>query len=164
MPVLTERARESAVALACSGWDTLVVTGPDRRTWLEGLVTCQVGPLAPGQGAWGLSLNRQGKIQSVVWIVAAADALWLALAPGTLESIELELSRRLIMEDAELERPNQAHAWFSFHGPEAERRAGELASTLGGHAGSIDWTGLGGAALVVPNERAPEVVQACADH
>jgi folate-binding protein YgfZ len=163
MPVLTELARESAVALACNGWETLVVTGPDRRSWLEGLVTCQVGPLAPGQGAWGLSLNRQGKIQSVVWIVAAADALWLALAPGTLESTELELSRRLIMEDAELARPHDAHAWFSLHGPEAERRAGALASALGGHAAAIDWTGLGGAALVVPNERAQDVLRACAD-
>jgi tRNA-modifying protein YgfZ len=142
-------------------WETLVVTGPDRRTWLEGLVTCELKNLTPGQGTWGLALNRQGKIQSVLWVVASPDALWLALAPGTGEAMETELSRMLIMEDAELERPEPAHVWLALHGPNAARRAAELAELAGGHSGPIDFTGLGGAALVIPKEREAELLEAC---
>jgi len=141
----------------------MIVTGTERRSWLEGLVTCQVGQLEPGQGTWGLVLNRQGKIQSVLWVVAAADALWLALAPGTMDQIEPELGRMLIMEDAELARPENAQRWFALHGPQAAERARALAERFAGHAGALDWTGLGGAALLVAAERAAEVSEACRD-
>src|SRR3954471_17846148 len=86
-----EPAREAVGVRPCADWGTLVVSGPERSTWLEGLVTCQVGKLQPGHGTWGLTLNRQGKIQSVLWVVPGSDQLWLALAPGTLDSSEAEL-------------------------------------------------------------------------
>ncbi len=167
MPDLADLARRDAVVTAAAGWETLTVTGPDRAKWLEGLVTCAVAEVTPGTGNWGLALNRLGKIQSALWLLAArapasqAEALWLAAAPGTVDALFRELGRMLIMEDAELERPAVAQRWFAFHGPLASARAAELASRLQGHSGSIDWTGLGGAALVVPEELAPDVVEAC---
>src|SRR5262249_22061594 len=130
-------------------------------SWLEGLVTCQVGQLQPGQGTWGLTLNRQGKIQSVLWVLAAPEQLWLAFAPGTLDAAESELGRMLIMEDAELARPSAPQCWFALHGPSAIVRANELAQRFAGHSGSIDWSGLGGAALVVEQSRSAELIAAC---
>ena len=156
-----ERARSGVAIFPRGDWGTLVVSGPERSSWLEGLVTCQVGKLQPGQGAWGLTLNRQGKIQSVLWVVAAPDQLWLALAPGTVESVEAELGRMLIMEDAELSRPSPSRQWFALHGPGAPARAAELAQQFGGHAGSLDWSGLGGAALLIDEARVPELMAAC---
>lgn len=161
MTTLDELARQSAVIAPHEGWGTLIVTGPERKSWLQGLVTCELESLAPGQGTWGLALNRLGKIQSVVWAVATADALWLALAPGTLDAMETELGRMLIMEDAELERPPSPQTWFALHGPEAAARARALAAAHGGAAAPIDWTGLGGAALAVPSERAAGVLADC---
>lgn len=137
------------------------MSGSERATWLEGLVTCQVGKLQPGQGTWGLALNRQGKIQSELWIVATADQLLLALAPGTIDTLEPELARMLIMEDAELTRPTVPRHWFTLHGPEAAARAQQLAGQIGGAAAAIDWLGLGGAALSVEQARAEEVRAAC---
>jgi folate-binding protein YgfZ len=139
----------------------LLVSGPERSSWLEGLVTCQVGKLQPGQGTWGLALNRQGKIQSVLWVVAAPDQLWLALAPGTVESVEAELGRMLIMEDAELARPSSPRRWFALHGPGAPARAEALAQQFGGYSGNLDWSGLGGAALSIEEARVPELIAAC---
>lgn len=156
-----DAARNGAAVRSCDGWDTLVVSGSERATWLEGLVTCQVGKLQPGQGTWGLSLNRQGKIQSEVWVVATADQLLLALAPDTIDAVEAELARMLIMEDAELTRPSVTRHWFTLHGPEAAARAQELATQVGGAAAAIDWLGLGGAALSVEQARAAEVRAAC---
>ncbi len=159
MADLDALARRSVVISSHEGWDALVVTGPDRRTWLQGLITCDVAKLAPGEGTWGLSLNRQGKIQSVVWVVASADALWLGLAPGTANAVELELGRMLIMEDAELEHPDSPQVWLCLHGPDATARAASLAEFEGGHAAPIDWTGLGGAALVVPQAAAARIAE-----
>lgn len=156
-----DAARTGAAVRSCDGWGTLTVSGSERATWLEGLVTCQVGKLQPGQGTWGLSLNRQGKIQSELWVVATADQLLLAIAPGTIDSVEPELGRMLIMEDAELARPVAPQHWFTLHGPRAAERARELANALGGAAAPIDWSGLGGAALVVEQARAAEVRAAC---
>jgi hypothetical protein len=152
MPDLEALARSAAVVAPGTDRDTLVVTGPDRLSWLEGLVTCELKNLTPGSGTWGLVLSRQGKIQSVVWAVATADRLWLSFAPGTGAAMEAELGRMLIMEDAELGAPEQPQAWFGLHGPEAAARAASWAAQAGGVSGSIDFTGLGGAALVVPRE------------
>lgn len=143
-------ARSAAVVVPATGWETLVVTGPDRLAWLEGLVTCELKKLTPGIGTWGLVLNRQGKIQSSVWVVAAEDRLWLAFAPGTGAAMEAELGRMLIMEDAELVAPPAEQRWFSLHGPAAAERAASWARDVGGVSASIDFTGLGGATLVVP--------------
>lgn len=161
MSDLSTLARQGAVVAPQSDWDTLIVTGPDRRSWLEGLVTCELKHLSPGQGTWGLVLNRQAKIQSVVWVVAGQEELWLALAPGTGTAIEAELSRMLIMEDAELERPEQSQLWLALHGPDAARRAAELAGLLAGLSAPIDFTGLGGAALVIPSAREAELRELC---
>jgi folate-binding protein YgfZ len=151
-------ARGAAVVVPGADRDTLVVTGPDRRTWLEGLVTCELKNLTPGAGTWGLVLNRQGKIQSEVWVVASAEALHLAFAPGTGAAMQVELGRMLIMEDAELAVPAEPQTWFGLHGPEAAARASRWAERAGGVSAPIDFTGLGGAALVVPRARAEIVM------
>jgi folate-binding protein YgfZ len=164
MPNLDDLARRSVVVVPSAQWGTLLVSGADRRSWLEGLVTCELKQLSVGQGTWGLALNRLGKIQSVLWVISAGDALWLALAPGTLEGLEPELNKMLVMEDAELERPPAPVCWFALHGPEAAARASVLAVEMEGHAAPIDWTGLGGAALVIPEARVADVRAACAEY
>jgi folate-binding protein YgfZ len=68
----------------------------------------------------------------------------------------------LIMEDAELLAPAVKQLWFSLHGPEAAGRAASWAREAGGASASIDFTGLGGAALVVP-ESAERLILAHAE-
>jgi folate-binding Fe-S cluster repair protein YgfZ len=143
-----ERERPPALLVPSFDWDTLVVSGPDRVGWLQGLVTCQLEKLERGAGTWGLALNRQGKIQSVLWVVPTEDELWLAAAPGTGDAVFKELVRMLIMEDAELELPSEPQRWFALHGPAASTRAAELAAGAGGRSAALDWLGIGGAALV----------------
>jgi folate-binding protein YgfZ len=154
MASLSSLARTAVVVRRASGWDTLLVSGPDRGAWLNGLITSDVKQLGPHQGAWGLLLNRLGKVQSVLWSVSDGEQLWLATAPGTLARVQAELERMLIMEDAELERPEPRGVWFALHGPEAAARARTLADVHGGSWGTLDWTGLGGAALCVPQSAA----------
>lgn len=135
--------------------ETLLLTGYDRLDWLNGVVSCDCRGLRPGDGRWGLVLTKQGKVLSDVDVVAAEDAVFLGLAAGRAEVVLDWLDGFLIMEDAELESATDEYRWLSLHGPEAGRIAS--AAGAGVARAAIDWTGLGGAALVV---RATEVEQA----
>jgi hypothetical protein len=128
----------------------LAVTGPDRATWLNGVVTCDATALSPGQATLGLLLGKQGKIQTDFYLVAESDRLLLALAPETLESTKATLDRLLVMEDAELEDATQSLAVVTLHGRSALSLAREVASSSSGTAAEFDLTGLGGALLTVP--------------
>ena len=138
---------------------SLVVTGPDRKTWLNGIVSCDVTPVAPGAGAWGLALTKQGKILSDLSVVASEDTLYLATAPGTASELAPALDRMLVMEDAELSDGSAERAWIFVHGP----RASELAPAAGGAWGAIDWTGLGGAAISVARSELEQALRALVD-
>ncbi|HEX4336737.1 MAG TPA: glycine cleavage T C-terminal barrel domain-containing protein [Polyangiaceae bacterium] len=145
-----QAARSGALLAPSSTLGTLSVTGPDRLTWLQGVVTCDVETLSPGDGRWGLLLTRQGKILADVLIVADVAAVRLGLVGSALARAHDYLSTFLIMEDAELVDDTAALAWVTLHGPQAVDIAGRVVASVGGARASIDVTGLGGAALVVP--------------
>ena len=135
---------------------TLVVSGPDRKTWLNGLVTCDVVNLEPGQGAFGLALTKQGKIVSDLNVVAAEGELYVSGAPGT--PLFHVLEAFLIMEDANLVERSNEFTWLMLHGPQAGL-LGERARQRQQPAATIDWTGLGGAAIVVRRAAVKELVR-----
>lgn len=140
----SEAARRAALLVAETGRATLAVTGKDRVDWLNGLLTCDVTKVTPKAGALGLFLTKTGKILTDVYVVATDDALYLGVAGEKLEEIHATLDKMLVMEDAELVIRRDL-LWYSLHGP----RAGEVAEKLGATAaGSIDFTGLGGAVVV----------------
>ena len=95
---------------------TLSVTGAEAKTWLNGLVSCDVSQVSPGSGAFGLVLNKQGKIQSEVVIVEAGNCLLLGVSPGVAERLAASLNKFLVMEDAELSDVSAEHLWADFHG------------------------------------------------
>jgi len=127
---------------------TLRVTGPEARTWLNGLVTCDVLPVTEGRGAFGLALNKQGKIQSEVEIVGMPDGLLLGVSPGVDRKLAEMLDKFLVMEDAELTVATETYAWADFHGTAAATLAEAAARITGGHAAVIPFTLEGGATLV----------------
>jgi len=130
--------------------EVLVVSGTEARSWLNGLVTCDVSTVDRHRGAYGLLLTKQGKIQSDLEVMAGDSGVLLAVAPGTGELVRSTLDRYLVMEDAELElRPELAVVRIVGEG--SDRVAGALREELTSvpAAGSIDWLGQGGAAFVV---------------
>jgi folate-binding protein YgfZ len=143
-------ARSGAVLAPAADLGTLSVTGPDRLTWLQGIVTCDVSDVSPGVGRWGLVLTRQGKILADVLVVADEGALRLGIPRVALSRTHDYLASFLIMEDADLTDDSAAFAWLSLHGPGAADVAARVAARASAAHGSIDVTGLGGAAVVVP--------------
>ena len=139
--------REGALVLDATDLGTLVTTGGDRATWLNGMVTCDVAPLRAGDGALGLAVAKSGKLLAELVVVAADDALYVAVPRGRAAPMQEHLDRHLIMEDAVIVDASADHAWLLLHGPAAPEAA-LAAREAGALTAPIDRTGRGGAAVV----------------
>jgi folate-binding protein YgfZ len=93
----------------------IVITGKERTSWLNGLVTSDVSKLAPGKAQYGLLVEKKGRIQTDFFAVASEDALALAVPRDLRDSVIATLDHHLIMEDAELGTP-ELH-WFYSSSP-----------------------------------------------
>lgn len=125
----------------------LAVTGADRQTWLNGIVSCDLTNLTAG-GAYGLLLSKQGKIQTDLDVIVGDGALYLSLAPGKAAETLATLDRMLIMEDAEIVDRSDDLLAIRIHG-----RGGDAWLKAHGAAvasGAVDFTGIGGHAAIVP--------------
>lgn len=139
---------ERAVLVRQAGWGTLRLSGPERASWLNGIVTCDVQAVTTERGAWGLLLTKQGKIQAELQIVAGNDTLFVGVSGGEANEIAESLDRFLVMEDAELELVQECR-WWELHGALAPELASSArALSLG--SGQMSWTVLPAAALVAP--------------
>ncbi len=138
----------------------LLATGPDRVSWLNGIVSCDVSRVSAGTGGWGLALTKQGKILSDLVIVAAEDTLYVSTAPGLAPELCATFDRMLVMEDAELSDRSADFAWVHLHGPGAVEVASALAPGMANAYGALDWTGKGGAAIVVRRAELDTLIQA----
>jgi folate-binding protein YgfZ len=140
-----EAARAGALALEEADLGALVVTGKDRVTWLNGLVTCDLAKCSAGDAVYGLAVAKSGKILADV-VIVLDEARVVVLAPASeVEALRASLDHYLIMEDAEL-TVGAFRAW-SVHGP----RAGEVlaaARAAGATGGALDRTGRGGAIVL----------------
>ncbi len=145
--------RESVLVVPARDRAAIVVSGKDRTSWLNGLVTCDLAKRERGQAAYGLLVEKKGRIQTDLFVVPSADAsedtLALAVPASLRETLVPALDHYLIMEDAELTTPDLA--FFVAHGP----RAGELRERVQApFAGSVDLLGTGGLVLGVPADEA----------
>ncbi|HEY3254542.1 MAG TPA: glycine cleavage T C-terminal barrel domain-containing protein [Polyangiaceae bacterium] len=136
---------------------TLSVTGSEAKSWLNGLVTCDVLKVEPGSGAFGLALNKQGKIQSEVEIVASAEGLLVGVSPGVAAGLVASLDKFLVMEDAELRDVSAEYVWADFHGLGAAALAEAAAKLCGGTASGIRFSSEAAATLVFERDELPEL-------
>jgi tRNA-modifying protein YgfZ len=108
--------------------DTLIVRGADRKTWLDGLLTCAVTGVAVGSALYGLLLTKQGKIVTDVFLVDDGSQLWLGVAAGRGAAVHELLDRYLVMEDAELALASEPLSWrIEVGANESQAAAGALA-------------------------------------
>jgi folate-binding protein YgfZ len=80
----------------------LLLTGEDRQRLLNGLVTCEVKTLAPGEGALGFFTDAKGHILSPVVVRAAEDHLWLELLGGQIPAIADHIEKYIVVDRVEV--------------------------------------------------------------
>ncbi|MSP23626.1 MAG: folate-binding protein YgfZ [Myxococcales bacterium] len=134
---------------------TIEVTGSDRQSWLGGLVTCNLAPLGPGNGAYALMTSKTGRIQAEAWIALDETRALVGVRRDLLAKVREHLEFYLVMEDAEFS-VDDSLVWWLAHGPESEAVAA-AARALGG-VGTMGVLGeLTTALMVLPRHAAPSL-------
>jgi folate-binding protein YgfZ len=137
---------------------TIAVRGADRMSWLNGLLTCNLAKLLPGEAAYGLSVTQKGRIQADVTLFVDEDQVLLAIPATMRDELVAAFDRYLVMEDAEMQ--SEPFVVWRAHGP----RAGELVETMksveGARVAPLDFTGLGGAVVFAAEADAPRIESA----
>lgn len=123
------------------------VSGKDRLSWLNGLVTQDVSKLPAGRGAYALAVGKTGKILAELWILAGAEEVLVGVARERAEMLRQHFDKHLVMEDAEIGEVLDRGLLFA-HGPGASKLV-EVARGGRADAAMIDWTGRGDAAVMV---------------
>jgi folate-binding protein YgfZ len=154
--------------------DVVVARGPDARSFLQALVSQDLEPLAPGDGAHSLLLTPQGKlVADFRALVIADDELWCDCEPAVGRPLIDALTRFKIRVKVELER--MTVTGVALRGDDVEAvltAAGAVPPPAPPHAHVAwpevearvvrsDWPG-GGLDLLVGDERADAVGTALA--
>src|SRR5215470_1050226 len=122
-------ARESAVITELDSFGIVKLTGGDRVSWLQGMVTNDVEKLRVGAGCYAAHLTPQGKIVAHMDVLKDEDALWLSMERAAIPKLLTAFDKLLIMEDVQIADVSQEYSAFGVYGPQA---AGRLASWIGG--------------------------------
>src|SRR6516165_7712222 len=103
MVAASYKAATESAALVEKDWCGLIkLTGGDRVSWLQGMVTNDVAKLKPGTGCYAAHLTPQGKIVAHMQILFDEDALWLSLERFAIQPLITAFDRLLIMEDVQV--------------------------------------------------------------
>jgi folate-binding protein YgfZ len=148
-------ALEGALLHVRSDLGAFAITGSERLSWLNGLVTQEVAKLLSGAGAYALAVGKTGKIMAELWLLAGAEWVTVVAARDRIEMLREHFDKHLIMEDAEIGAPLDRGVIFA-HGLRpttgAPRDRVAEARALGGDAARVDWTGRGDAAVILAPE------------
>ncbi len=77
--------------------DVVTVTGPDRLTWLDSLLSQSLAHLAPGESAEALLLDPSGRIEYAARVVDDGETSWLLMDAGTGAGLAAFLDRMRFM-------------------------------------------------------------------
>src|SRR5437879_5130195 len=120
--MLTEyyQAARQTAALAEKDWFGIIkLTGSERASWLQGMVTNDVQKLIPGTGCYAAHLTPQGKIVAHMHILADEDALWLSLERAAIPHLLSAFDKLLIMEDVQVMDVSSDYSVLAVLGPKA---------------------------------------------
>ncbi|MCK6551220.1 hypothetical protein L6R52_35625 [Myxococcota bacterium] len=110
--------RTGAGVLARPDVKTLRLVGPDRVRFLNGMVSNDVAALAPGQGVLAVKTSSKGRVEALVRVRAASDALLLDVTAAVAERTRATLEQFIIMDDCVISDVSAERDVVSIVGPE----------------------------------------------
>jgi folate-binding protein YgfZ len=96
------RYREAALVVRRDELAALIVRGPDRVRWLNGMVSNDVAKASPGRGVSALAVERKGKIMAEIAVLARGEELVLLVHRDVRAALLTHFDHHLIMDDAEV--------------------------------------------------------------
>jgi folate-binding protein YgfZ len=112
-------AREQA-AIVVKEWYAIVrLSGSERISWLQGMVTNDVQRLDAGDGCYAAHLSAQGKMIAHMLILRSEDDLWLVLERPRIAALVAAFDKLLIMEDVQVIDESHSTSILAVIGPRA---------------------------------------------
>jgi len=121
-------AFEAAAWRARSYRGVLRVAGPDRLTWLQGLLTNDLRPLAGGGACYAAWLTPQGRMITDADVLELGEETWLDVPARLAASLAARLDSMVFAEDVRIDDASAAIASVGIYGRAAAR---VVASALG---------------------------------
>jgi folate-binding protein YgfZ len=124
----------------------LQFTGPDRVSFLQGMLSNDLRPLKTFDGQYATLLNQQGKVLADLRVLCALNSLYLDFWENLKDRVLDHLNRYLVADEVEIADRSSEYATLALQGPNAEtllRNVGgpaELPTKLA-HHGMINFEG-----------------------
>lgn len=112
---------EGAALVDRSSRGRLRLTGADRRTYLQGLLTNDIVALAPGRGCYAAYLTAQGRMIADMRVFEIGDRLVVDLDGTLAASIADRWGQLIFSEDVDVTNITDVTAEFGIYGPGAPR-------------------------------------------
>lgn len=148
---------EGALLLRAPALGTLEITGKDRQTWLNGMVTCDLATRRAGDAAYGFAVGKNGKLLAELCIILDDQRILIGAAQDRLESLSQHFDKYIIMEDTTIEDVSSSFHWTLAHGPHASNLVAMARAHGAAATGAVDMTGKGGALLLLESDSARAV-------
>lgn len=120
-PAVEYRAARSAAGLMDFSHRALLqFTGPDRMSFLQGMLSNDLSGLKPFEGVYATILTQQGKVIADVRVLCAMNSFYLDFWEPLKDKILAHLNRYLIADEVEIADRSSEYGFLSIEGPKAE--------------------------------------------
>ena len=123
------QAARTHAALFDSRRGRIVVSGRDRATYLQGLLTNDIPAVKEGQGCYAAYLTPQGRLISDLLVYELGDVLLLSLPLATKDVVLAKLDQFIFSEDVQLGDVTETFAGVVVVGPDAALAVHALTGT-----------------------------------
>jgi folate-binding protein YgfZ len=112
-------AHEHAATIDRSDRGRLVVSGADRASYLQGLVTNDVAILGAGEGCYAAYLTPQGRMIADLFVYELGDVMLLTVPRRQKDSVLAKLDQFIFGEDVQLGDATESFFVIAIVGPDA---------------------------------------------
>ena len=97
-----DAARQRAALVDRAEYSYIVVSGKDRASYLQGLLTNDIAALRPGHGCYAAYLTAQGRMIADLWVYELGDVMLLRMLGDVKPTLLARLDQLIFSEDVQL--------------------------------------------------------------
>src|SRR5256884_6646206 len=114
-----DAARHRAALVDRTDRGRIVVSGADRASYLQGLLTNDVVALKAGQGCYTAYLTAQGRMIADAYVYELGDVMLLTMSGDVKDGLLSKLDQFIFSEDVQLGDASNTFAQIAVIGPDA---------------------------------------------
>ena len=111
--------RRTAGVVDRSARGRLLLTGADRRAYLQGLLSNDIVALGPGSGCYSTYLTAQGRMIADMRVFETGDSLLVDLDGTIAQAVADRWSQFIFSEDVQVQNVSGSTAQIGIYGPHA---------------------------------------------